>query len=101
MKEPTRKEWTCYELTHCGEGGRGQKVVTNTSYYVSPQEAAELAAEHFDEEEKAKERCGDDSFDGGFRYIEVVDDAGNAAGRFEVLCRVERKYSADRMKENP
>lgn len=84
-------EWRCYKLLHAGEGPRGDHVDVVCSNNRA--EAAEEAAQYFDDQEQLKERCGNDEFDGGWQYIDVVGQDGYST-RHEVLCEVKRIYTA-------
>lgn len=88
-----RKEWKCYQITHAGEGERGQSTLVMSPYSIEPYEAARLAAEYFDDAEQLREHCSDGDFDGGQHVIEVVDEADQRFGRFFVRCAVKRQYT--------
>lgn len=84
-------EWRCYKLLHGGEGPRGDHVdIMGTRDRGT---ASEEAAEYFDDCEQRKERAGNDLFDGGWNYIEVVGEDGRAT-KHEVVCEVKRVYTA-------
>lgn len=84
-------EWRCWDLLNDGAGPRGKKVevfgVGNQS------DAAEQAAEYFDDIKQKRERYEDSMFDGAVRYIEVEGD-GFKPSRHEVVCEVQRHYTA-------
>jgi hypothetical protein len=82
-------EFKCYDLLHGGEGPRGDSTTVCTSPNRS--DAAEEAANYFDDLEQHKERCGHDPFDGAVRYIEVVGPDGKST-KHSVFCEVLRKY---------
>lgn len=91
-----QKEWTCYQILHDGEGPRGEKVIIMTPHYANPDEAAELAAEYFNDQEQHQERTWNDNdqFNGTEQEIEVCcsDDRDSKGYKFRVYCTVKRKY---------
>ena len=91
-----RKEWKCYELLHAGEGPRGRSVDVMLPHYAAPREAAEEAADYFEDLDMIESGYGATEADGTDRYIEV-----EGAGSFMVVCEVVRKYHAESMKETP
>ena len=84
-------EWKCYELLHGGEGPRGDDVLVFCSHDRG--EAAEQAAEYFDDQWQHKERCGNDCLDGTTHHSEVVGPDGRSTTH-EVICEVKRSYTA-------
>ena len=84
-------EFECWELLHGGECPRGQQVTVFVGNNRC--DAAEEAAEYFDDLERHKERCGNDRFDGSVQYIEVVSKDGKSS-KHEVVCEVKRVYTA-------
>lgn len=86
-------KWTCWEITHAGEGGRGRRVVVNPCYAVeTAEEAATIAAKELDNLEQFAQRMADGDFDDTERVIEVETEAGPR--RFRVYCHVVRNYKA-------
>jgi hypothetical protein len=83
-------EWRCYELLHGGEGPRGDHVDVVCS--DNRAEAAEEAAQHFDDCEQRAAGDGNDEFDGSWQYIEVVGQDGRST-KHEVVCEVKRVYT--------
>ena len=84
-------EWNCWQLLHGGEGPRGEQVTVFCS--ASAHEAAEQAAEYFDDQEQRELRCGNDGFDGAVQHVEVEGD-GQPTTRHEVVCEVKRVYTS-------
>jgi hypothetical protein len=84
-------KWRCYQLLHAGEGPRGDYVDVEPFDY-DRDEAAEEAAELFDNQDIAKQCGGNDMCHGSVHYIEVVCDEGRST-KHEVLCEVKRHYT--------
>jgi hypothetical protein len=84
-------EWRCWKLLHAGEGPRGEDVTVFCA--ADPREAAEQAAEYFDDQEQRKQCGGNDMFDGDVQYIEVEGE-GFKTTRHEVECEVKRVYTS-------
>ena len=87
-----RKEWTCHELLHGGEGPRGRDVIVMTPHYSDPREAAEEAAAYFEEIDMREQNYGYDDADGGEMWIEV-----EACGEFRVRCKIKLTFLAMRV----
>jgi hypothetical protein len=83
----------CYEITHDGEGERGNKVLVMSPYaHRSPEFYAEEAAGYFQDIEKRQEDMDDSAFHGTSMVIEVADYPGRPDLRFRVYCTVSRSY---------
>lgn len=83
-------KWRCYELLHGGEGPRGDFFDVEPFDY-DRDEAAEEAAELFDDREIKKQCGGNDMCHGTVQFIEVVDEEGLST-KHEVRCEVKRHY---------
>ena len=85
----------CYEITHDGEGDRGNKVLVMSGYgHRAPEYYAQEAAEYFQDQEQRQERMDDSAFHGTSTVIEVADYPGKPDLRFRVHCTVARSYHA-------
>lgn len=83
----------CHQITHDGEGDRGDKVlVLSRSSYRDPQFYAQEAAEYFHDQEKRQEAMDDSAFHGTSMVIEVEGYPGKPNLRFRVFCTVARSY---------
>lgn len=86
-----RREFECFEITHDGEGDRGQH--TTVVSVPTAHAAAAAASQYFDDIEKQRERLADSDFDGTSRVIEV-QGVNSSPRRFRVRCCVTRSYTA-------
>lgn len=82
--------WKCYQILNAGEGGRGRDMIVTTAAIAK--DAAEQAAEYFDDLEICTERTNVADFDDARQVIEVETNEGPR--RFYVRCEVRRIYCA-------